>query len=154
MEIERKWLMTNRPQGLPLRRRALVEQGYLCVKPAVRIRRSQEEGRAPSYVLCIKGKGTLVREEVEFAMTQEQFDRLARLLEKPLIRKDFWVFELPGGLLLEYSEVDRGAPGAFAYAEVEFASEQAARAFAAPAFLGREVTEEAGWSMASYWARK
>ena len=41
--------------------------------------------------------------------------------------------------------------GAFFYAEVEFPTVEAARAFTPPAFLGREVTEEAGFSMSDYW---
>ena len=40
MEIERKWLIGRFPAGLPLLREASVRQGYISVRPAVRIRES------------------------------------------------------------------------------------------------------------------
>lgn len=150
MEIERKWLMEAKPQGFPVLEEAVVYQGYLCTRPTVRIRSKTCDGQT-GYRLCIKGKGTLVREEIELDLPPEKFEALSRLLTQPMIRKDYTVFSLPGGLRLEYSEVDTGKPGAFAYAEVEFPSVEAAHAFRAPACLGREVTEEPGWTMADYW---
>lgn len=153
MEIERKWLMNKKPEGFPLLEQATLLQGYLCTRPAVRIR-SKECAGVKTYRLCVKGKGTLAREEIELDLPQDKFEALARLLNQPLIRKDYSVFALPNGLRLEYSEVDTGLPGAFAYAEVEFKTVKAAHAFVPPTCLGREVTEEPGWSMASYWARR
>ena len=152
MEIERKWLMKQKPQGLPVLEEATLYQGYLSTHPTVRIR-SKLCGEKSSWRLCIKGKGTLVREEIELELPQEKFEALSRLLTKPLIRKDYTVFALPQGLRLEYSEVDTGKPGAFAYAEVEFDSVDAAHTFDPPACLGREVTEEPGWTIADYWNR-
>ncbi|ARP51017.1 MULTISPECIES: CYTH domain-containing protein [Caproicibacterium] len=153
MEIERKWLMTQKPVGLPVLDTVTQYQGYLCTHPAVRIRRTHSKD-GDSYRLCIKGKGTLVREEVELDLPAEKYEALARLLTKPLIRKDFTAFSLPGGLILEYSDVDIGLPSAFSYAEVEFSSVAEARAFVPPACLGREVTEEPGWTMSDYWDRR
>ncbi|MCH3972669.1 MAG: CYTH domain-containing protein [Oscillospiraceae bacterium] len=153
MEIERKWLMTQKPQGLPVLQTAVLRQGYLCTHPTVRIR-SKRCGGKDTFRLCIKGKGTLVREEIELDLPREKFEALSCLLEKPLIRKDYTVFALPGGLRLEYSDVDAGLPGAFSYAEVEFTSVEAARAFVPPDFLDREVTEEPGWTMAAYWEKR
>ena len=72
----------------------------------------------------------------------------------PMIEKDYRVYALPDGLRLECSLVDEGTPTAFYYAEVEFDSLEAAYAFQPPAFLGREVTEERGYSMGQYWERK
>lgn len=153
MEIERKWLMEKKPAGLPVRREAVVYQGYLCTEPTVRIRSTESAG-AKTYRLCVKGRGTLVREEIEVDLPRDKFEAMARLLPKPLVRKDFTVFALPGGLELEYSDVDPGSPTAFSYAEVEFPTVEAAKAFEAPPFLGREVTEEPGWTMGAYWDRK
>ena len=63
MEIERKWLMDQKPTGLPVLQEAVVYQGYLSTKPTVRIRSMESDGEV-SYRLCIKGRGTLVREEI------------------------------------------------------------------------------------------
>ena len=151
MEIERKFLMDGFPEGLALLRAAEVEQGYLSVAPAVRIRRTADE-RGEQFELTVKSVGTLVREEIELPLTKEQYVRLAALLPRPPVRKDYRVYEMDGWRL-ECSLVDSGTPDAFYYAEVEFDSEEAAHAFVPPALLGRDVTEEPGFTMAEYWAR-
>lgn len=154
MEIERKFLIDGFPQGLPLLDEAVVYQGYLCVDPVVRIRSKETAGKKTSYVLCFKGEGTLARQEIEMDLTAEQFGQLRELIGRPLVRKDYKVYALPGGLRLECSLVDRGTPTAFYYAEVEFGTVEQAAAFVPPPFLGRDVTEEPGYGMGSYWARK
>ena len=146
MEIERKFLISGFPEGLPLLGEAVLEQGYLCTDPVVRIRSKEQDGRT-TYRLCFKGEGRLVRQETELDLTAQQFSELQNLLRAPMVRKDFRVYALPGGERLECSLVD----GAFYYAEVEFPTVEAARAFTPPAFLGREVTGEAGFSMSGYW---
>ncbi len=130
-----------------------MRQGYLCTDPVVRIRETCREG-AGRYVLCCKGKGTLLRREIELPLTEEQFSQLAELLEKPMIRKEFRVYALPDGHKLECSWVDRGTDSSFLYAEVEFSSIEEAEAFIPPSFLGKEVTEAPGFSMSSYWRNR
>ena len=58
---------------------------------------------------------------------------------------------VPGGERLEVSLVDAGRPTAFFYAEVEFPTVEAARAFVPPPFLGEEKTESGDFSMSAYW---
>ncbi len=152
MEIERKFWLDRFPEGLPLVKRLQTWQGYLYTDPAeVRIRRSRVEDTGEEYYrLCIKSQGDLSRHEVETDLTREQFEELCLLLEpgKPLIHKDYRAYDLGGGLVLECSVVDDGA---FAYAEVEFDSEEAARAWTPPDCLGRETTYESGFRMKKYW---
>lgn len=150
MEIERKWLIDAFPQNCALLHRAHIRQGYLCTAPVVRIRESVSPERT-DYVLCFKGKGTLVREEIELPLDAPTFRRLEALIGRPLVTKDYRVYALPGGEKLEVSLVDEGLPGAFFYAEVEFASVEQARAFVPPAFLGAEKTESGDFSMGAYW---
>ena len=64
MEIERKWMVKGWPQGLPLQAEYEMEQGYLSVKPTVRIRRESKQGGETTYILCFKGKGRLSRQEL------------------------------------------------------------------------------------------
>lgn len=154
MEIERKWLVDGFPdgEGWPLLQHAAVRQGYIATAPAVRIRESIAAGKS-RYVLCFKGKGTLAREEVETDIDKALFDRLTAFTGQDLVTKDFKVYALPGGEHLEVSCVDAARDTAFYYAEVEFESVEAARAFVPPAFLGKEMTEDAGFSMSRYWLK-
>lgn len=152
-EIERKWLMDAFPE-LPHEGEVFIEQGYLCFEPVtLRIRKTVAAGQS-SYALTVKGKGTLVRTEMELPMDEGQYGSLLPLLAAPAAKKRLRYYALPGGLRLECSLVDQGEPGAFYYAEVEFASEAEAVAFIPPAWLGREVTGEPGYSMAAYCRKK
>lgn len=159
MEIERKFLIDRYPD-LPEQERILMRQGYLATGPAVRIRseqRQDKEGRPleeTRYILCIKGKGQLVREEIELPLEPDIFLRLCALLEAPLIEKQLRTYRLPDGHLLECSLVDPGLPCSFLYAEVEFNSPEEALAFSPPGFLGRELTQELHAGMSDYWLRR
>ena len=154
MEIERKWLIEGFPAGLPLVSQAAMRQGYIATAPAVRIRESTTEN-GTEYILCFKGKGTLAREEIETPIDKALFQRLEAFIGRPLVTKAFRAYALPGGETLEVSLVDEGLPTQFFYAEVEFPTVEAARAFTPPqgAGLGREMTEDAGLSMSRYWRR-
>ncbi len=150
MEIERKWLIAGFPQGLPLLKEASVRQGYISTRPVVRIRESVS-AQGSTYILCFKGEGTLAREEIETEISKELFDRLTVFTGKDLVTKDYKVYALPGGEKLEVSLVDAGLPTEFYYAEVEFPTVEAAHAFVPPDFLGEEKTENAAFSMSTYW---
>ena len=110
------------------------------------------------HVLCFKSAGYLAREEIEIELSKEDFVRLSGLIGQPLIRKVRRIYQLPGDLELEVNLVDEGLPTEFMYAEVEFSSEEQARAWD-PAFCGLgdyladDVTEQPGQSMSAFWAR-
>ena len=156
MEIERRWLVEGWPGGAPA---AVLEmdQGYLAVRPAVRIRREALRGGETRYVLCVKGGAGLAREEVELPLSPADYHRLKALLSGPMIEKEQRRYPLPGGLTLEVNRVDPALDTGFFYAEVEFPGEAAARAWAPPAewaaYLSHETTGVPGESMAAYWAR-
>jgi len=156
MEIERKWLTDGWPQGLEEQRRILMRQGYITTRPTVRIR-SEASGDVTEYVLCFKGAAGpdgLAREEIETNIAPELFAKLEAFIGRPLIEKEQRRYSLPGGLTLEVNQVDRGQPGEFFYAEVEFPTKEAALAWQ-PGELGEylsdEVTGKPGQSMAAYW---
>ena len=65
MEIERKWMVTGWPEGLTQTSDYQMDQGYVSVRPTVRIRREALQGGRTALVLCFKGAGTLSREEIE-----------------------------------------------------------------------------------------
>lgn len=154
IEIERKWLMDGFPD-LPVEHESEMEQGYLAFEPsAVRIRKAVLGDGEEDYRLTVKGEGTLARVEVEVDLTAEQYASLRELAAAPMATKKHRTYRLPGGEVLECSLVDEGQECSFYYAEVEFDSLEEAKAFKPPALLGREVTEEAGWSMAAHCRRK
>lgn len=163
MEIERKWMVQGWPEGYPLRKEEEMRQGYVSVRPTVRIR--EEKLRVSSdgaplkdeFILCFKSKGRLSRKEIEFSIEEARFRELEDLIGLPLIPKLRRTYLLPDGHQLEVNHVDEGAPTEFWYAEVEFGSEDEARAFD-PASVGLgeyltdDVTEQPGQSMGAYWA--
>lgn len=158
MEIERKWLVNGWPERLPAAKTIWMRQGYISLRPTVRIREEAGPART-AWVLCFKGpagKGGLARQEIETEITPELFARLEAFIGRPLIEKEQRRYALPDGLELEVNHVDAGQPGEFWYAEVEFAAEAAARAWQPgelAAYLFDEVTAAPGQSMAAYWAR-
>ena len=152
MEIERKWMVQGWPQGLPLLETYRMDQGYISVRPTVRIRREALQGGRTALVLCFKGapdKTGLMREEIETEITPELFEKLERLIGKPLIAKERRTYTLKNGLKLEVNDVDAGLPSHFMYAEVEYPDEPTARAWtpaddALTHYLSNECTGQPG----------
>lgn len=162
MEIERKWMVSGWPQSspqLPLIREQRMRQGYICVHPTVRIREESEKGGDTDYILCFKSAGSrdgLSREEIEFPISREQFGQLENLIGIPLIPKERRVYQLPDGLHLEVNLVDEGMETEFMYAEVEYETEEQARAWDPASaglgtYLADDVTGDPGQTMGAYW---
>ncbi len=150
-EIERKFLIDAFPDDLPLLHTQRVFQAYLSLEPEVRLRRAEQDGQVTARSLTIKSGGGLVRREVRIDLSKEQFDALAELIPQPFISKDYRVYRLPGGLELECSLVDEGTDTAFLYAEIEFPSVEAAKAFPPLPLFKQEVTENPAYRMNRYW---
>ncbi len=163
LEIERKWLVQGWPEGYELLKEEEMRQGYISVKPTVRIReenvRVSMDPAVPvqdSFILCFKSKGTLSRKEIEFPIEEARFRELEDLIGLPLIPKLRRTYRLPDGHRLEVNHVDEGTPTEFWYAEVEFASEDEAQRFEPEAsglgeYLSNDVTGQPGQSMGAYW---
>ena len=77
MEIERKWLVKDWPKGLEPVRTLRMRQGYIALRPTVRIREEADEAGV-EYILCFKGKagpGGLSRTEIETPVERGLFLR-------------------------------------------------------------------------------
>ena len=162
MEIERKWMVNGWPEGdgfppLPLKEEFAMRQGYISVRPTVRIREEALKGGDTAYILCFKSGGGLVREEIERPIDRQLFEELEqKIIAKPLIGKIRRSYRLPDGLVLEVNHVDEGQPTEFWYAEVEYPTVEAARSWQPEAFglgdyLSDDVTDQPGQSMGAYW---
>ena len=154
MEIERKYLIEKEqlPKNLsdyPFHR---IEQGYLCTSPVVRIRRQDDE-----YFLTYKSKGLMAREEYNLPLTQEKiiffsgheaynlpltqeaYEHLKPKADGLVISKTRYLIPEKDGLTIELDVFHDDYEGLL-LAEVEFPSEDAANAYTAPAWFGRDVT--------------
>ena len=157
MEIERKWMVKGWPEGLPLREEFAMRQGYISVRPTVRIREEALTGGRTDYILCFKSGGGLAREEIERSIDKELFDDLEyKIIAKPLIPKLRRSYTLPDGSVLEVNHVDEGQPTEFWYAEVEYPTVESALAWQPEScglgdYLKDEVTNQPGQSMGEYW---
>jgi adenylate cyclase len=137
MEVERKYLLTSRPDGLEGAHASRIEQGYLAIDPAgaeVRVRRKDDK-----TLMTVKSGIGLVRAEEEFALDGERFERLWVLTEGRRVVKTRYLVPLDGGLTAEVDEYDGALAGLWTV-EVEFPDEAAAHAFTAPAWMGEDVT--------------
>ncbi len=114
MEIERKWMVNGWPEDLPLKEEFAMRQGYISVRPTVRIREEALKGGETAYILCFKSGSGLAREEIERPIDKKLFDELeTKIIGKPLIGKIRRSYQLPDGLVLEVNHVDEGQPTAF-----------------------------------------
>ena len=101
MEIERKWMVTGWPEGLPLEEEFTMRQGYISVQPTVRIREEALTGGSTDYILCFKSAGGLAREEIERSIDKDLFVQLEeKIIGKPLIKKVRRSYRLPDGAVL------------------------------------------------------
>lgn len=141
LEIERKFLIETMPEDLAQYRCHRIAQGYLVPSGEVEVRlRASDDARW----LTFKRRTGLVREEINLPLTAAQWEELWPLTEGRRLCK--LRYEVPLGPLVVEVDIYEGKLGGMAVAEVEFASEAAARDFVPPAWLGREVTGERAYS--------
>ena len=73
MEIERKYLIEQLPEGCLSYPSRTIEQAYLCTDPVVRVRRDGD-----SFYLTYKSRGLLAREEYNLPLTEEAYLHLLK----------------------------------------------------------------------------
>ena len=134
MEIERKYLVTSLPDTLEPYSYHMIEQGYLCTEPVVRIRRQDDD-----YFLTYKSKGLMVREEYNLALTRDAYLHLREKTDGSIISKKRVLIPLTNELTIE---LDIFAPpfAPLMIAEVEFPTEEMALRFEPPTWFGQDVT--------------
>lgn len=134
MEIERKFLVTELPANLDSYNSYIIEQGYLCTEPVVRIRRQDD-----TYILTYKSKGLLSREEYNLPLTQEAYLHLREKTDGILLSKTRYLIPQGQELTIELDVFQAPYEG-LVLAEVEFPDEAAANAYKPPQWFGEEVT--------------
>lgn len=134
MEIERKFLIKKLPENLDQYDYHLIEQGYLCTDPVVRIRRQDSD-----YILTYKGSGMMSREEYNLPLTQTAYEHLKPKTDGNFISKKRYLIPIENSLTIE---LDVFAPpfAPLILAEVEFPDEESARSFLPPSWFSEDVT--------------
>jgi adenylate cyclase len=138
VEIERKFLVEQLPNGLDSFPSREIEQGYLAITDdvEVRVRRYGQE----SFV-TVKSSGDESRVEEEIEIDGRRFDSLWPLTEGRRVEKRRYRIPAGDGLTIEL-DVYHGRLTGLVTAEVEFGSRADADGFAPPAWLSREVTDD------------
>lgn len=139
-EIERRFLIGPIPPdalAVPPRE---IEQGYLSVFPTtVRLRREES-----SLFLTVKQGPLEDHAEAEIVLDSAQFACLWPLTAGARIRK--LRRSIPAGPNVIELDVFAGAHSGLVIAEVEFPDREAATAFVAPPWFGREITGNPDYS--------
>jgi adenylate cyclase len=134
MEVERKFLV-SRPPDFGGTEVDQIEQGYLAIgsEGEVRVRRKGDR-----LLLTAKRGAGLSRQEAEVELDHQSFDELWSLTEGRRLQKRRHV--IPHGDLRIEVDVYGGDLQGLVVAEIEFPSEDEAKAFDPPDWLGEEVT--------------
>lgn len=148
MEIERKYQIKQMPEDLTQYCCKIIEQGYLCHNPTIRIRKSNEE-----YILTYKSRispknqdgAPNINNEVELPLTEEAYYKLKEKTEGNIIHKKRYLIPLESGLTAELDVFEDKLKGLI-FAEVEFPNEERAYDFIAPDWFGKELSMDKRFS--------
>ncbi len=142
MEIERKFLLKSFPPKSKSIEKIVMEQAYISTKPVIRIRKENDD-----FVLTVKGKGLIEREEFELKIDEEEYIKLKEKAEYNIIKKTRYIYIIDGVRF----EVDEfvGKLSPLLTVEVEFASKEEADSFVAPEWIENELTMDARFQNAN-----
>ena len=134
MEIERKFLVNTLPGDLSSFHKRIIEHGYLCRIPAIRVR--NDNGR---FFFTLKSGGLgMSHEELESEIPEEAFKHLLKKTDGIVIKKDR--YEIPYERYIIELDIFKDELDGLIIAEVEFPSEEEALDFTPPDWLGKDVT--------------
>lgn len=134
MEIERKFLVSSLPENLQSYPCRVIEQGYLCTNPVVRVRKDND-----SFYLTYKGKGMMAREEYNLPLTEEAYSHLIGKADGNIITKHRYEIPDGNGYTIEL-DIFYGVFSGTVLAEVEFASVEDANNYILPDWFSEDVT--------------
>lgn len=141
MEIERKFRVIKLPNDLENYEKEEIEQGYLCIKPTVRIRKSNN-----NYFLTYKWKNPNVIEgkaiqniEYEMPLTKENYQHLFNKVDNNMVIKTRYMVPLEDGHVVEMDFFHHCLEG-LVFAEVKFSSVEDSENFDKPSWLGEDIS--------------
>lgn len=156
LEIERKFLLAESPgtvierQNLKVLSEQRIEQTYLAMDETqeLRVRRIVDLGSGEvSYTHTFKLGNGLSREEIEYSISEGIYEQVVKAFGFVPLTKNRITAEWQGRIV----EIDIYDQIQLAVAEIEFDSEEAANGFAAPAWLGKDISSERQYSNKRVW---
>ncbi len=145
MEIERKFLIKNIPFTLSDFPSIDIEQAYISTSPVIRIRKKNlfpagaTTPDTEEYVLTVKSKGLMSREEFELNLEAFDYEKLLEKAEGNVLSKRRYLIPLKDNYTLEL-DVFEGIYKGLIIGEIEFPNEDIANKYNPPEYLSREVT--------------
>ena len=136
MEIEKKYLTESIPFSLESFPKKELSQCYISTSPTIRLRKDDD-----TYILTVKSKGKIAREEFELEITEEEYNRLKLKSETPEVIKTRYLVPIDSGLTAEI-DIYYGKLEGLITTEVEFPSLEDAEKFAAPQWFGKDVSND------------
>lgn len=156
-EIERKFIVTERPAGLEEIVHGEAWVWYLSTEPEKRLRKFVYSDGAVRYHYAEKyGNDMLSREEIEREISAEEAGKLLSEhedIQDKYLHNFFWDYK-DRGYVIEYVERDVDKSTTFITIEVEFENEQEALSYVLPENIhGMDVTFVEAYKMKNYWKR-
>lgn len=136
MEIEKKYLTPTIPFDLTNFKKTDIEQCYISTDPVIRLRKTNDK-----YILTLKGKGEISRQEFEMDITKEQYTKLLKKSETNILSKTRYFIPLENNLTAEI-DIYYGNFKGLITTEVEFTSENDANSFSAPEWFGKDISHD------------
>lgn len=155
-EIERKFLLKGFPRIKP-DVELDVETAYITTGDTeVRIRSMEVLtgdwiGKI-DYLMTFKGKGDLVRQEVNNYISEKTYHELLNTFHLPTFYRHYRVYNIDGHKI-EACFCDNWLGETMYLAEVEFDSEEEAKAYVFPFDGAVDVTNNPYYKMANFWRR-
>lgn len=143
MEIERKFTVKQLPENLEQYQKKEIEQAYICSKPTIRVRKSNDK-----YILTYKSRpskkntadlAVRICEEVELPLSQKAYEHLKAKADGSVISKTRYLIPIENNRKIEL-DVFHGYLEGLVFAEVEFESEEEASAYIMPDWFLEDVT--------------
>lgn len=156
MEIERKFLLAEYPQALidagelVVRSEQRIEQTYLAMddNEELRVRRIADMATDEvSYTHTFKRGNGLVREEVEYAISESIYKQIMNAFGFTPLTKNRITAEWNGRIV----EIDIYDQIQLSVLEAEFASVEEANGFQAPDWFGEDISSQKQYSNKTVW---
>ena len=155
VEIERKYTVKELPKDLDKYPFHVIEQGYLNVKPAIRVRREDDD-----YYMTYKNREAYASKgqdaekteligamEYNLPLDKESYEHMLTKADGNVIRKKRYLIPTHDGLTIELDVFGAPYEGTI-IAEVEFSSEEAAAAYSPEEWFDEDVTGNPEYSNA------
>ncbi|MFD0677345.1 MULTISPECIES: CYTH domain-containing protein [unclassified Paenibacillus] len=156
-EIERKFLLTGFPakelvnNTITLVSKQYIFQTYLAFSEdqEIRVRKLVNNEGVPHYTHTFKSGHGLVREEIEYSISEEVYTQLLNNTKLKPLEKIRTKVEHEGRILEvdEYKQID------LIVVEVEFPDLHEAEVFTVPSWFGRELGQEEEFRNKTLWLK-